>query len=95
MATTNETLRRYIERIERIEEEKRALAADIAAVYAEAKANGFDPKVMRKLVAERRMKEADRAELEALMETYRAALGDYQSTPLGTAAIKGVEARAA
>lgn len=68
-------LRSYIERIERLEEEKKALGADIREVYAEAKGNGFEPKIMRKLVALRRMDQADRMEEEELLDLYRAAVG--------------------
>ena len=68
-------LRSYIERIERLEEEKRGLAADIRDVYAEAKGNGFEPKVMRRVVALRRMESADRQELDALLDLYRNAVG--------------------
>lgn len=81
-------LRSYIERVERLEEEKRALVADIAEIYKEAKGNGFEPKIMRIIVRDRRMKAADRAERDALLDTYRAALGDYVSTPLGDAAMR-------
>ena len=68
-------LRSYIERIERLEEEKRGLAEDIRDVYAEAKGNGFEPKVMRRVVALRRMESADRQELDALLDLYRNAVG--------------------
>jgi len=68
-------LRSYIERIERLEEEKRGLTADIRDVYAEAKGNGFEPKVMRRVVALRRMESADRQELDALLDLYRNAVG--------------------
>jgi uncharacterized protein (UPF0335 family) len=70
-----DVLRKYIERIERLEEEKKALAGDIREIYAEAKGNGYEPKIMRKVVSLRRMKEADRQEEEALLEVYRAAVG--------------------
>jgi uncharacterized protein (UPF0335 family) len=60
-----EVLRKYIERIERLEEEKKALAGDIREIYAEAKGNGYEPRVMRKVVSLRRMKDADRQEEEA------------------------------
>lgn len=70
-------LRAYVERIERLEEEKKALAADIREVYAEAKGNGYDPKIMRKLVAMRRMDQADRREEEELLEVYRRAIGMF------------------
>lgn len=68
-------LRAFIERIERLTEEKNAIADDIREVYAEAKGNGFDPKIIRKLVAARRKKaEAIKAENE-LLATYADALG--------------------
>lgn len=69
-----EQLRSYIERIERLEEEKKGLGADIRDIYAEAKGNGFDPKIMRQIVRLRKMDPADRQEMEALLDVYRAAL---------------------
>ena len=68
-------LRLLIERIERLEEEKKGVADDIKDVYAEAKATGFDTKTMRKVIGLRRMEAHDRQEADALIETYRAALG--------------------
>lgn len=68
-------LRSFIERIERLEEEKAALMADIREVYSEAKAAGFDPKVMRKVVRLRKMDENDRREEDLVLETYLRALG--------------------
>ena len=68
-------LRLYIERIERLEEEKKAMADDVRDVYAEAKAHGYDTKTMRKIVALRKMETHARQEADALMDTYRAALG--------------------
>ncbi len=65
----------YIERIERLEEEKKNLGGDIREVYAEARSNGFEPKIMRKLVALRRMDQADRLEQEELLDLYRRAIG--------------------
>jgi uncharacterized protein (UPF0335 family) len=67
-------LRSFIERIERLEEEKAALAADIREVYAEAKGDGFDVKTMRQIVRLRKLDSADRAEQEALLDLYKAAL---------------------
>ncbi|MEZ5668198.1 MAG: DUF2312 domain-containing protein [Alphaproteobacteria bacterium] len=69
-----EQLRSYIERIERLEEERTGLGADIREVYAEAKGNGFDPKIMRQIVRLRKMDPADRQEMEALLDVYRQAL---------------------
>ena len=70
-----EHLKSFIERIEHLEEEKKALADDIRDVYAEAKGNGFDVKVMRQIVKIRKMDKADLDEQEALLETYMRALG--------------------
>ena len=70
-----EQLRQFIERIERLEEEKRSFADDIKDVYTEAKSTGFDAKTMRKIVALRKMEKHHRDEADALMETYRQALG--------------------
>ena len=68
-------LRLFIERIERLEEEKKGIADDIRDVYAEAKSNGYDTKTMRKIVALRRMEAHVRQEADALLDTYRNALG--------------------
>jgi uncharacterized protein (UPF0335 family) len=68
-------LRSFLERIERLEEEKAGLTADIREVYAEAKGSGFDSKVMRQIVRLRKMDSADRQEQEALLEVYRRAVG--------------------
>ncbi|HVM79044.1 MAG TPA: DUF2312 domain-containing protein [Stellaceae bacterium] len=70
-----ERLKSFIERIERLEEEKRALAEDIKEVYSEAKGAGFDVKTMRQLIRIRRLDEDDRDEQEALLDTYKRALG--------------------
>ena len=68
-------LRSLIERIERLEEEKETISVDVREVYAEAKATGFDPKVMRQIVRLRKMESDDRKEQEALLEVYKEALG--------------------
>ncbi|MFM9828531.1 MAG: DUF2312 domain-containing protein [Sphingomonas sp.] len=70
-----EQLRLFIERIERLEEEKKAMADDIKDVYAEAKATGFDAKTMRTIVRLRKMEKHHRDEAEMLLDTYKAALG--------------------
>ena len=69
-------LRSFIERIERLEEEKKALAEDIKEVYSEAKSMGFEPKIMRKVVSLRRMDNDKRQEEEALLDIYLHALGE-------------------
>ena len=68
-------LRLFIERIERLEEEKKGIADDVRDVYSEAKANGYDTKTMRAIVRLRRMESHVRQEADALLETYRTALG--------------------
>ncbi len=68
-------LRAIIERIERLEEEKKAIADDIKDVYAEAKANGFDTKILRTVVRLRKQDKAEREEQDAILDLYLAALG--------------------
>jgi uncharacterized protein (UPF0335 family) len=68
-------LKSFIERIERLEEERKALGADIKEVYAEAKGNGFDTKIMRQVIRLRRMDKDDLDEQETLLDVYRRALG--------------------
>ena len=81
-------LRLLIERIERLEEEKQAIADDVKDVYKEAKSRGYDAKTIRALIRLRKMETHERQEAEALLDTYKAALGmaDFGSTPLGSAA---------
>ncbi len=74
-AVAADELRLLIERIERLEEEKKAIADDVKDVYGEAKARGYDTKTMRMIVRLRRMETHVRQEADALLETYRAALG--------------------
>ena len=73
-------LRAFIERIERMEEEKKAIADDIKEIYAEAKGNGFDTKVLRQVVRIRKQDHSERLEQEALLDLYMAALG-MQAAP--------------
>jgi uncharacterized protein (UPF0335 family) len=68
-------LRSIVERIERLEEEKKAIADDIKDVYGEAKANGYDTKALRKIVSERKQDANEREEAEAILDLYRGALG--------------------
>ena len=72
---TDDRLRLLIERVERLEEEKKGIADDIRDVYAEAKAVGYDSKIMRQIVRLRKMNPDDRAEMEAILEVYKKALG--------------------
>ena len=68
-------LRSFIERIERLEEEKAALSSDIREVYAELKATGFEPKTVREIVRLRKLDSNELQEQEALLDTYKSALG--------------------
>lgn len=81
-------LKAFVERIERLEEEKKAIADDIRDVYAESKANGFDVKALRKIIAIRKQDADKRREHEAIVDTYMHALGMLADTPLGQAAIE-------
>ena len=74
-------LRSFIERIERLEEEKKAIADDIKDVYGEAKGTGFDPKIMKKVIAIRKQDRDERAEQEAILDTYLIALGMLEGSP--------------
>ncbi len=70
-----EQLTAFVERIERLEEEKRGIADDIKEVYAEAKGNGFDVKVLRRVISLRKQDASERAEQEAILDLYMQALG--------------------
>ena len=71
----DDRLRLLIERIERLEEEKKGIGDDIRDVYGEGKAVGYDPKIMRQCVQLRKMKPDDRSEMETILDVYKAALG--------------------
>jgi uncharacterized protein (UPF0335 family) len=68
-------LKAYIERIERLTEEKDGIASDIKDIYTESRGFGFEPKIIKQIVKLRRMEADARAEADALLETYRAAIG--------------------
>jgi uncharacterized protein (UPF0335 family) len=70
-----EHLRSFVDRIERLEEERNALSADIREVYSEAKGTGFDTRIMRQIIRLRKLDKADYQEQEALLETYKQAMG--------------------
>jgi uncharacterized protein (UPF0335 family) len=70
-----ERLRSIVERVERLEEEKRALGSDVKDVFSEAKSAGFDPKVLRQLIRIRKLDPAELEEQENILDTYRRALG--------------------
>ena len=74
-SVAQDQIRAFIERIERMEEEKKAIADDIKEIYAEAKGIGFDTKVLRQIIRIRKQDHAERMEQEALLELYMTALG--------------------
>jgi uncharacterized protein (UPF0335 family) len=75
MNVAADELRLLIERIENLEADKKAVSEDIREVYSEAKSRGFDAKIMRQIIKLRAMEDHDRAEFEAILDTYIAALG--------------------
>lgn len=81
-SATRDQLRSFIERIERLEEEKKTISDDVKDVYSEAKGTGFEPKVLKKVIAIRKLDNDERMEQEAIMQTYLIALGmadDFES----------------
>jgi uncharacterized protein (UPF0335 family) len=85
--STNNQLKALVERIEKLEEERANLGEDVKSVFAEAKANGFDPKIIKKVLALRKKDASKIAEEQALLSVYMDALGMLADTPLGKAAI--------
>lgn len=75
MENTDDRLRLLIERIERLAEERKGIQDDIKDVYAEAKAVGYDPKILREVIKLRKMRQDERQEMEAILEAYMSALG--------------------
>lgn len=74
-SVAHDQLKAFVERIERLEEEKKALADDIREIYAEAKGNGFSSKVLRKVIRRRKMDKAERDEADAMLELYEGVFG--------------------
>jgi uncharacterized protein (UPF0335 family) len=74
-------LRAFVERIERLEEEKKTIADDIKEVYGEAKSMGYDTKVLRKVISIRKLDQTERLEQEAVLDTYLHALGMVEAPP--------------
>jgi len=83
-----ERLMSIVERIEKLEEERKHLQEDIKDIYTEAKSSGFDTKVLRMVIANRKKDQAEWEEQQALLETYMRALGQLADTPLGQAALE-------
>lgn len=80
-AVTRDQLKSFIERIERLEEEKKTIADDIKDVYGEAKGTGFDTKILKKVIAIRKQDRDERMEQEAILNTYLIALGMAEDLP--------------
>lgn len=87
-ASSQAQLRQFVEQIERLDEERKALAADIRDKYTEAKGLGFDVKAIRKIVMMRRKSAVERQEEQAIIDLYAHALGMLADLPLGEAAIR-------
>jgi uncharacterized protein (UPF0335 family) len=79
-SVAQDQLRAFVERIERMNEEKAAINADVSEIYKEAKGNGFDTKVLKKIIADRAKDASERLEFEAVYELYAAALGMDHAT---------------
>lgn len=85
---TNNQLQSIVERIEKLEEEKAAIANDIKEVYSEVKSNGFDPKILKQVISLRKKDAQKVAEEKAILAVYMDALGMLADLPLGKAALK-------
>lgn len=85
-AVADDKLRLFIERVERLAEEQKGIADDIRGTFAEMKSQGYDPKIVRKVIKLRKMSPNDRAEMDAILDTYCNAVGLQLDLPLGVAA---------
>ena len=83
-----ERLNNIVQRIEKLEEERKLLQSDIKDIYTEAKSAGFDTKVLRMLIASRKKDQGEWEEQQAMLETYMRALGQLADTPLGKASLE-------
>jgi uncharacterized protein (UPF0335 family) len=93
MSKENSQLTSIVARIEKLEDEKSAIAEDIKEVYAEAKGNGFDVKILRKIIAMRKQDADKRREEQAVIAVYMQELGMLADTPLGQAALERARAK--
>ena len=85
--SSNNQLKAFIERLEKLEDEKTVISEDIKSVLSEAKSNGFDPKIIKKVLSLRKQDAQKRAEEQAVLAVYMDALGMLADTPLGKAAM--------
>lgn len=91
--SAKDQLKSFVERIETLESDKKQVADDIRDVYSEAKSSGYDVRALRQIIRLRKQDAAERAELEALIDTYKLALGMISDLPLGVAAIERASTR--
>lgn len=91
-SSPNDQLRSIVDRIEKLEDEKKSIADDIKEIYSEAKGNGYDVKALREIIRLRKQDKAKRDEFEALVDTYKTALGMLSDLPLGAAALERASA---
>jgi uncharacterized protein (UPF0335 family) len=82
----NNQIAAVVQRIEKLEDEKSQIAIDISEIYKEAKGNGFDTKILKKVVALRKKSQSQRDEEQAILDLYMAAVEGFDTTPLGKAA---------
>ena len=85
---SNNQIASVVERIERMEDEKTAIAIDISEIYKEAKSNGFDTKILKKVIALRKKPQSQRDEEQAILDLYMSAVENFDKTPLGAFAAK-------
>ena len=84
----NNQIASVVERIERMEDEKTAIAIDISEIYKEAKFNGFDTKILKKVIALRKKPQSQRHEEQTVLDLYMSAVESFDKTPLGASAAK-------
>jgi uncharacterized protein (UPF0335 family) len=85
--TVNNQIASIVERIEKMEDEKTAISLDISEIYKEAKGNGFDVKILKKVVAERKKPQHERAQAQEIFDLYMSAIESFDKTPLGAYAV--------
>lgn len=85
--TTNNQIATIVQRIEKMEDEKTAISLDISEIYKEAKGNGFDVKILKKVIAERKKPQHERAQTKEIFDLYMSAIDGFEKTPLGAYAV--------
>lgn len=85
--STNNQIASIVQRIEKMEDEKAGISLDISEVYKEAKGNGFDPKILRKVIAERKKPQHERKQTQTIFDLYMSAVEGFELTPLGAYAV--------